>query len=664
MPFTSYKKRSVARQTGAVNFYYDVSLDNSTGSCVFGLSGTNALTFTASSGKLYDPSSKFVSSYATNQTFSISGQAKGAMLDYWINGKCVGLGVPISSGSYDWLIVSPTSCSAEFQASILGESPNYSMQTTGAYTAPNVQVSGAIINNTPERPFRIFSVTNSLTNSPFSVVGFTTGNITGTGYVVLTSTETGLNDYVVPLLLETNFGNVALNFDVSGDYTRTPSFYISYAPAISLVAAGTVEATDINFSYYPTGMPLAISLDYVSGTTGNIYADQTVSTGIEYRTLGGTVTGYAQLSQTQTGLITGTGAFGDSWTTTGSGVFTSDFVYTSGSVSKLWTGIVYGTGEGYIGTFNSLEIPAYAYITGRVTGDAVSGVFSYDFPISGVAIKYPSFSISGGPIGNSGIYSTRVSGYRTAAASVWIDELFEGDYLSLDGVITEYKAYDAVAPYSFNSMAGLIDILNTYPIFEVTAAQITGRTGEDVGTGAFGVPLMTGVGEPGVSGLMQLWGIRSGELGNVSIAASGGISISGSQVSLTGGKTFYYTLIPAVPDSIWYGRVAGSVSVAGYVTASGSGELSGTASMIDRVRTFTGTWGLQTGDRDYLTDGQVSGISSYQSAPVTFYDVVNSVSAQVAYNDDYMADSPDLALLTVTGVGTNSGVQFMLSGTY
>ena len=664
MPFTSYKKRSVARQTGAVNFYYDVSLDNSTGSCVFGLSGSNGLAFTATSGKLYDPSGKFVSSYAPNQTFSISGQAKGEMLDYWINGKCVGLGVPINSGSYDWLIVSPTSCSAEFKASILGESPDYSMQTTGIYAAPNVQVSGAIVNNTPARPFRIFSVSNTLTNSPFSVVGFTTGDITGTGYVVLTSTETGLNDYVVPLSLETNFGNVALNFSVSGDYTRTPSFYISYAPPISLVAAGTVEATDIDFSYYPTGMSLAISLDYVSGTTGNIYADQAVSTGVEYRTLNGTVTGYSQLSQTQTGLITGTGAFGDGWTTTGSGVFISDYVYATGFVSELWTAVVYGTGEGYIGSFYSTEIPAYAYVTGSVTGDAVSGVFNYDFPISGRAIKSPSFSMSGGPVGNSGIHSTRVSGYRTAAASVWISDLFEGDYLSLDGVTTEYKAYDAVAPYSFDSMAGLIDILNTYPMFEVTASQITGRTGEDVGTGEFGIPLMTGIGLYGVSGLMRLEGIRSGELGNVSIAASGGISISGSQVSLTGGKTFYYSLIPALDGSIWYGRVAGSVSVAGYVTALGSGELSGTASMIDRVRTFTGTWGLQTGDRDYLTDGQVSGISSYQSAPVTFYDVTNSVSAQVSYNDDYDADSPDLALLTITGVGTNSGAQFMLSGTY
>ena len=639
MVFSSYKQRSLARQTGIVNFQYDVTIDNTTGYCLFGLSGTNALTFSAASGKIYDPNGKFVSSYAANKSFGLSGQVKGALLDYSINDERVGVGVPVAGGNYDWLIVSPQHCSVDLRASMQGELPDYSIVNTGKYYAAHAQVSASVINNIPARPFRIFSVANVLQNSPFSVVGFTTGNITNTGYITVQSSQTGLSDYVVPLAVETNFGNLSFNFQISGDYTETPRFYVSLFPQTPLIKAGSSVDMDVDFSYYPSGMPMSISLDYVSGITGNIYAFRDVSTGLSSRLISGFVTGGAPIIQNETGLITGTGAFGDNWSTTGSGVFQSDYVYPTGFLSEIWTAVVYGTGQGTIGARTFLDLPVYGYITGLVTGNAVSGVLNYDFQVTGQPQN------SGFPPGYSGVFSAIVSGYRAASASVLVNELTYGDYITLGGVTTSYNPYEPAPPYLFGSMAQLIDILNGYPQFGVTASQIGGQAG--------------------VSGIMQLSALDVGEVGNISLEVSGGISVSGDIYSLTGGATQYYSVRANSPYAYYTGRVTNTLYATGFFTATGSGELSGRARMIDKVRSFTGTWGLQTGELDYLSAGLVSGITRYANPLIsTFSGVANTVAIKNLYKGDYIPAYPDIARLTVTGVGTNSGVQITFSGIY
>ena len=95
----------------------------------------------------------------------------------------------------------------------------------------------------------------------------------------------------------------------------------------------------------------------------------------------------------------------------------------------------------------------------------------------------------------------------------------------------------------------------------------------------------------------------------------------------------------------------------------GEGVLEGTANVVHRIKSFTGTWSLRTGDVDYLRNGYVSGISGYhQPNPPTFMNKSNYVNMDIVYDEDYLEGNVDLALLTITGYGTNSGIQRILSG--
>lgn len=683
MLFDSFQKRSIARQTGLLGFAYNVSLNNTTGDCTFGLSGSQVISFTARSGKVYDPIGNFVSSYSLNQNFLISGQAKGGLLNYSIDDEAIGVGVPITSGFYDWMFVAPSNCAIDFAGNILGETAEYSITDTSKYEYPGALVTGIIVNNNPLRPFRLFDVSTPNSDSnPFTIVNFTTGDITGQGYIVLQSTETGINDYLVPLTAKTNFGELPIDFYISGDYTRPPLFYINITEQTPLVVAGSQVAVGVDFSYFPTGMQLAVSLDYVSGTTGIIYESQEVEGSLTSSMLSGAVTGLSVLQKEATGIITGSDSFGNLWSTTGTGYLTSEPVYATGVVSGIYTGTVYGTGDGYIGLYYAQDMDIFGYLTGLVTGQAVSGVLEYSFPISGKP------QVSGYP---SGIYSTLISGYKSSSATVYIgNNLYDGDSITINNITTVYQSYDAEAPFSFSSLGSLESLLNEYDLFGVTASQVykTGAgftilSGGQIVDKFVNAPAMSGV--SGVYGFLELRGRVGGEVGNadfdtssmaVDFASRAFDYESGIRVieqssgrlsdgySLTGGADIHYNFTPNPSDRVFYGWVSGSISATGLVSGLGSGDATGIAEVGDRERAFTGIWSLSTGDIDYLTNGYLSSISGYADpSPPTFSGETNSFTLAVSYANDYLTDSTDVVRLTISGVNTNSGLQQLITGT-
>ncbi len=215
MLFSGFSKRSIPDQSGQINFLFNVSLNNSSGSCLFGLSGTNMFQFKVESGKIYDNVNNFVGSYGPNSTIALQGCLNQSSYDYSINNHQIAANNPISGGTYAWIFVKPANVTVDFRATINGDLPDYSIETSGHYRFAGDIVSGKIINNSLG-VFRIFDAHINVASS-YSVTGFTTGDISNTGYFLLTNNGSGVNNAVLPISIETNFGAKQINFAMKGD---------------------------------------------------------------------------------------------------------------------------------------------------------------------------------------------------------------------------------------------------------------------------------------------------------------------------------------------------------------------------------------------------------------------------------------------------------------
>lgn len=430
MLITGAKKRSIADQTGVIDFRFLMSFSNTTGECLVGLSGTRTFNFAFRNGKIYDNAGNFVQSYSPSVPVLVSGQLGQRSYDYAINDELIALDNPIDTGMYSWLFVKPTNMEVEFDGFVRGAVPNYYADNAGKYYHPNYIVSGRIINLNPSSTFRIFDVEVLQPSSPFSVYDFTATNISGTGYIQLTSDQIGLSDYVVPLLLRTNFGDVPLDFTITGDYTVVPDVYLNISPDTVNVVNGVAKNYLAQFAYFPTGAYIALSLEYLSGTTGNIYFFKDQISDIQYRLLSGLITGCGQLADTRTGLVSGQ----DPKTLiyeqgTGTGVFTSETVCATGDVSQDYNLQVFGLGAGF---FN-VNYLASGFGSGMFSGIVpVSGgwltIVGYNFTGTG---DNPGVAVGFVPTG-TGRYFARPTGCLTISQTLVYDTDFFSGNLALD----------------------------------------------------------------------------------------------------------------------------------------------------------------------------------------------------------------------------------------
>lgn len=383
MIFSGDKRRSIADQTGIIDFRFALSFDNTTGECIVGLSGTRDFHFQFKSGKIYDNGGNFVQSYSPQTVVNISGQLGQSSYDYSINSELIAMDVPIGTGQYSWLYIKPRNGNVDFDGFVRGRIPDYYADNAGKYFYQNYVVSGRLINLNPTSRFRIFDVEVLQPSSPYSVVGFTTGDIDGTGYISLSSDRIGLSDYVVPLLLRTNFGDVNLDFTVTGDYSVIPEIYLNVSPDTTNVLNQVAKNYLTEFAYFPTGAYLGIELEYVSGITGNIYFFKDQISDIQYRLLSGVLTGCGVLSEQITGDVSGL----DPKTLiyehgTGTGIISTNTLCPTGVASQDYSVKIYGLGEGY-------------FETDYLASGFHSGMFSGVVPIQGGVLTIVGYNFTG-----------------------------------------------------------------------------------------------------------------------------------------------------------------------------------------------------------------------------------------------------------------------------
>ena len=463
MVITGLQRRSIAQQTGSVHFDFSAISPNTSGTHSFGLSGASgAFKFILSGGKVFDPNGSFAASYFPNSSVQISGVVSPASFNYTVDGELIAFGQPTPSSLYSSPIshlFAESVSNLELSSFIKGESADYSLEASSAYTYINPLVSGKIINNNSGRSFRIFDAYLN-GDSSYSISSFTTGNITTTGYIVFSGDGLGKRDEILPVTLQTNFGQVDYNFVISGDYTLTPDVYLNLSPDSTVAFSDRPLFLNLVASNYPSGSRIGVSLEYLSGTTGNIYY-YSGQTGFATAAMSGYITGCDSLRYQVTGRVSGLDPKTAIWETgVGTGQFASASQCATGNVSGDYSINLYGLGNGTL----TLDYTASGY---------TSGYFHGRIPFTGAYLNATAYNYTGtgySPVVSSALVPTgngKIYARQTGCVSI-LEPISGTDYYSAN--LSVPKVYSG--PISYN-----------YSVLGVGFA--TGRTFSGVVTSSF-----------------------------------------------------------------------------------------------------------------------------------------------------------------------------------
>tara|TARA_Y100000592_G_scaffold61277_1_gene95742 strand:+ start:10518 stop:13082 length:2565 start_codon:yes stop_codon:yes gene_type:complete len=289
MKITGKKTRSLAERE-KVSFSVSGSINNITGSGVFGLSGaTNDIKFLFQSGRIYDPEGKYFSSYVEDESFSISGNISGAKYDYYINNAAVNLKGSRTNEKVDSLFFDATGCELDLYPIIKSDPYPYNITFPSEFLS-GYSFSGSLNAEGTTDKFEIFS---GVVNYPsaFSFTGFQSGPRTTANIELKNNTGISLlTDYEINFTLHTNFGSI--NKTVTGKSVSEESARFN-GTDFSITGGNNFSQTGLNWNYYNTstgnynlnytlvrdGVELANNKEISIKLTNNLNSSGSVKTG-------------------------------------------------------------------------------------------------------------------------------------------------------------------------------------------------------------------------------------------------------------------------------------------------------------------------------------------------------------------------------------------------
>jgi len=309
----------------------------------------------------------------------------------------------------------------------------------------------------------------------------------------------------------------------------------------------------------------------------------------------------------------------------------------------LFTGLL--TGINYIEN----NVTGLFILSGYISGISNSGYFIFSTGVTGSGVyvnedNYPFYPFP--------------TGYKQASGTIFINynRIQNFDLLAINSTSINYHTNTGVyfAPDYFYNTDSLITIINNSPnLFNCTGIKLNN----------------TGI-------LLIANDFSLGSEGNNIIITGNGSGIIFSSNSLTGGKTFYPRLYPT---TIFSGTANGFGIATGFYYEKASGSITGNVPTFTGVRTFTGVWGLQTGqDLDFISflgNNLLSGNGRYFNTG-NFPDQTNLLQILVQYSNQLNTDENDILdvanikikdlnynLLFPTGSPTNTGTyNFRITG--
>lgn len=209
----SFLKHNFYSQSGDFSFLLNLTVNNLTGICNFGFSGSfggNKFNFECKSGKFIDNKNHYVDSYFEDVLNTISGNVSLNTIDYFINNNPAAFGLNRQTGNLDYFYIEPQNCEVEFDLFVNGDEPSYTVTSPYNFSSGVTNIPVTITNNS--LAFKIFTgfyqgndlyanISDIPNNVPTGITGF---------YIQ----QSGLSGFVTfPFQLLTNFGpqNFILN---------------------------------------------------------------------------------------------------------------------------------------------------------------------------------------------------------------------------------------------------------------------------------------------------------------------------------------------------------------------------------------------------------------------------------------------------------------------
>jgi hypothetical protein len=482
MIISQYSKKNFYPQSGDMSFSVDLLLDNTTGSCEFGFSGTNLFNFKCKDGKIFDNGNNLFGSYNKYNPISISGDISNNSLDYYFNQTPINFNLNLGTGTFNYFYINPVNCAPNIDFNLNGKIPTYTLPS-GIYYTGDINPISVLLNNTSDAPFKIYSgnITNTVTD--FTLSGLNNQIVypnSGINFFLTPSTSGNINK-IVNLNLYTNFG------------TQNPSILLTGTPFspipinnIEILGPQNVVDLSTNFYYCRTSGLTEIQprFDYVTGNVirTQIYYKDILSTGF----YSGIFSGMSPEPFSVVGQIPGSGY---------------SLFLLSGEDNITANVPVYGYASGFL----EGHFPITGTITGIWDGNPShyrSGYFTGLSPLSGYVDNY---------FASSGIAMGTISAYTETAGVVfgsgYVDGLPSGINF-LTGWITGYGSVNGTVSGSgyYSQQIQLTNLITGY-------APYSGYIVETVAGSGFGSGYLYGSGyfvnEIINSGNVFVWGTGS-----------------------------------------------------------------------------------------------------------------------------------------------------------
>ena len=308
MIFSGEKYRKVQEKSD-YNFSLTASINNTTGSSVFGFSGGGQkFEFNFDEGRIIDPNNNYVFSYNTGQ-FRIDANVNKDNYNYFINDERINFSGTKADFDVDRFFIDCTGCEFDLQTlTVNGSGDQTVIEAISFDTA--VGDSGVITgtvtaNNADLGKFDIFSgeILSSNSTGLFSIDTSISTGILGTGNFLISGISGIQNQsvYTFDVTLFTSFGESTNQFTVSGTTPfYQPSLLLEQQNDI-LDLSGSEALTEktgqflavhnlyTGTSSLATGLPLKFTLSYESGFTGDIEGALTgveiLSSGVNYSSI-------------------------------------------------------------------------------------------------------------------------------------------------------------------------------------------------------------------------------------------------------------------------------------------------------------------------------------------------------------------------------------------
>jgi len=436
--------RSIADQTEDYSYVFRVQPKDYNPFEV-GLYGDYRVNYKFESGKIYDRENSFVDGYPLNKTCLISGNSIGGLHEYFINGRPKIVGSPIPSGKIYSLYYSgetPTNVNFDF----FGQTPNYTISQVSSEIVSGEALTGQIVNNNPNINFKFFSGEIINSNIPVSLSGLKNQNITGINNFYLLPENANAITGDVDVRFYTNFGNIDFAFSLTGagsPFIPDSNFYLTLQPFNNQFEGVDGSASIISSYSNPDGAEIKVSLSYISGQTGDIYADTTFQKNLSVSE-NSLITGGGLVSRYTEGVISGFDASGTLQTGLGSGVLTGE-AYATGDITYDYEMRLTGLGSGFINQDALLFGNSYE----RFSGNVPYGSTSISKTITGIS---GSGFLNSSPV--TGVIETGIGSISidsTTSLPTGVINLPEGSY-SFEN-LSQYLAYTGIITGEYDLIA-------------------------------------------------------------------------------------------------------------------------------------------------------------------------------------------------------------------